>query len=485
MRYAVRFIVRRTSPRTAARAPALVVASLIIAITGCTKKPAGEPASDRSESVDSGPRVSSGKTHVILLIIDTLRADKMGAYGFDKPASPELDRFAKEGVRFDRAIAQCSWTRPSIGSMLTGVYPRTLGLYEEENQRLGHNFQTLAELFKKNGYTTIGVTANPNINAVFGFDQGFDDYIDSQRIWPWMNGDPSSEGGGKQQKTTYPGQLMPATGVFKRAFELVEKHPTGPYFVQINIMEMHGWGPRVRDELKGSFQGEKDGAYLSKLRQASIDVGAFVDHWLSQPGFEDTLLVITSDHGEGLSDHPSVDNAHGHGLVLYETQLHVPLILYHSKGALGSGVVIQQPVRLMDLFPTLAGLLGFEVKRRIDGVSLKPAITAPGTDIDLPDFFVAETYFQDAKKQSVYSASWNFYNHMDHWKGMDPTELQQPGKPELGTQSNQIAQHPGDAATLSTFLRGWERRHPKADPLDNGSLPDDLIEQLRAIGYLE
>jgi arylsulfatase A-like enzyme len=197
------------------------------------------------------------------------------------------------------------------------------------------------------------------------------------------------------------------------------------------------------------------------------------------------LLVITSDHGEGLSDHPGVDNAHGHGLVLYESQLRVPLILYHSKGALGSGVVIDQPVRIMDVFPTVADLLGFEVKRRVDGVSLEEAIANPGTEVDLPPFFVAETYFQEAKKQSVYSAGWNFYNNMDGWKGMDPTELQHARAPELGARSNRIAQHRDEAEKLGAFLRAWEHQHPKADPLDNGSLPDELIEQLRAIGYLD
>ena len=484
MRYAVSFIMRRASSRTTAFLSRFIAASSLHA-AGCTRKQAEAPAGDPAAVADAAPRIDPNKTHVIFLIIDTLRADKMGAYGFDQPVSPELDRFAKDGVRFDRAIAQCSWTRPSIGSMLTGIYPRTLGLYKEENQRLGDNFLTLAEVFKKNGYTTLGVTANPNINAVFGFDQGFDAYIDSQRIWPWMKSDLGEESTSKAAKATYPGQLMPATGVFEQALELIDKHPTGPYFMQINIMEMHGWGPPVREELQGTFQAHKDGAYLDKLRQASIDVGAFVDRWMAQPGFEDTLLVITSDHGEGLSDHPDVDNAHDHGLVLYESQLHVPLILYHSKGALGSGVVIEQPVRIMDIFPTIADLLGFGVKRRIDGVSLKDAITKPGSGVDLPPFFVAETYFQEAKKQSVYSASWNFYNNMDGWKGMDPTELQQAGQPELGARSNQIERHPGEAEKLEAFLRTWERQDPKADPLDNGNLPDELIEQLRAIGYLD
>jgi len=460
--------------------PFLLVAFLIAA--GACKKehpPAPKPA--LGSSSEAGPLLHAGRTHVIFLIIDTLRADKMGAYGFTSPTSPDLDRFAAAGVRFENVIAQCSWTRPSIGSMLTGRYPRSLGLYEEEGQRLGGSHQTLAEVFEVHGYTTIGVTANPNINAVFGFDQGFDAYVDSRRIWPWMKDDDADA----RKKATYPGQLMPATEVFEHVWRLLQKHPEGPYFIQLNIMEMHGWGPRIRDELQDAFEGEKDAQYLAKLRQASIDVGAFVSRWLSTEALEDTLLVITSDHGEGLSDHPGIENAHGHGLTLYETQLRVPLILYHSKGVLGRGVVIERPVRLMDLHPTLVDLFGFEVDRDIDGVSLRPVITDPGSDIPLPELFVAETYFQDAEKQSVYAADWNFYKHMDGWKGMDSTELQRPGSPELGSRTNQIMRHPEQATRFEAFLEAWERQHEKVDPIVDGNLPDELIEQLRAIGYLD
>lgn len=459
----------------------LLAACLVLAV-GCRRSQRPAPTEDPIEVPQGQPEIEAGRTHVIFLIIDTLRADKMSSYGFDQPTSPELDRFAREGVRFERAIAQCSWTRPSIGSMLTGRYPRSLGLYEEEGQRLGSSQQTLAELFHQHGYETLGVTANPNINAVFGFDQGFDEYVDSRRIWPWMKVDAQASGG--QQKATYPGQLMTAKQVFGHVWEWMKTHPKGPYFVQLNIMEMHGWGPRIRDELKGSFEGERDSHYLEKLRQASVDVGAFVDRWLSTEGLADTLLVITSDHGEGLSDHPGIRNSHGHGLTLYETQLHVPLILYHSKGGLGRGIVIEQPVRNMDIMPTLADLFGFALDRDLDGVSLKPAIVHPGRRVALPEFFVSETYFQEAKKKSVYSSTWNFYENLDDWEGMDALELQQPGSPELGSRSNRISDHPEQAAQLQTFLHAWERQHPKADPIINGSLPDELLEQLRAIGYL-
>jgi arylsulfatase A-like enzyme len=428
---------------------------------------------------------------VIFLIIDTLRADKVGAYGFTEPVSPELDQLASEGVRFDRAITQCSWTRPSIGSMLTGIYPRTLGLYEEERERLGDDVETLSELFQRHGYTTLGVTANPNINEVFGFNQGFDAYVDSQMVWPWMDVDPKATGGAKQKKATEAGQLATANEVFDKAFELVKEHRGKPYFVQLNIMEMHHWGPSLRAEYAQGFDGKRDGGYLRKVRQVSRDVGDFIDEWLAQPELEDTLVVVLSDHGEGLADHEGIPGSQGHGRMLYETHLRVPLVFYHSKGGLGSGLVVEQPVRVMDVFPTLADLFGFEVSPKVDGVSLRPAMAKPDAKLALPKRFVAETYFKNANKQSVYSPQWNFYKNMDQWAsgddwpGMDPKELQRARAREQGSRTNQIGAHPEEAVALEAFLREWEKKHPKAEPIVPEEVPETVNEQLRALGYIE
>lgn len=133
-------------------------------------------------------RSSSSKLppNVVLIIIDTLRQDKLSAYGFPEETSPEIDRMAEQGVRFNRVIAQSSWTRPSIGSMLTSQYPRTLGIYKETGEVLPDDFVTIAEALREAGYTTIGATANANINTSFNFQQGFDHYVDSTVLLRWM-----------------------------------------------------------------------------------------------------------------------------------------------------------------------------------------------------------------------------------------------------------------------------------------------------------
>jgi len=135
-----------------------------VAVWGC------RDVVDAPERAGTPQLPAPDRPNIVLIIIDNLRADRLGAYGFPAPTSPELDAYGRKGVRFERVVAQSTWTRPSIGSMLTSLHPRTLGLYREEGEMLGGEFTTLAEALKQNGYWTAGATANPNINAYFNFD---------------------------------------------------------------------------------------------------------------------------------------------------------------------------------------------------------------------------------------------------------------------------------------------------------------------------
>src|SRR4030042_4918019 len=155
------------------------------------------------------------RPNVVLIIIDTLRADKLGCYGFPDETSPEIDRFAENGILFKRTIAQSSWTKPSIGSMLTSLYPRSIGIYKEKFDILDDKYLTLAEVLKENGYFTLGVTANPNINSIFNFNQGFDHYIDSDIIWDWMKQEEGNE--------LYSANILPDSRiVFDKALNLAK-----------------------------------------------------------------------------------------------------------------------------------------------------------------------------------------------------------------------------------------------------------------------
>ena len=148
----------------------------------------------------SKPNIASpSKPNIVLIIIDTLRADMLGAYGFPLPTSPELDSFSREGVRFSHVVTPNTWTRPSHGALLTSLHPRTLGLYKEMGEILASRFTTLAETFREHGYFTVGATANPNINSYFNFHQGFEVYVDTSVVMAFMSSWPRRARAGRRR----------------------------------------------------------------------------------------------------------------------------------------------------------------------------------------------------------------------------------------------------------------------------------------------
>lgn len=418
--------------------------------------------------------------NVVLIIIDTLRQDKLGAYGFPLETSPELDRMANEGVRFDRVIAQSSWTRPSIGSMLTSQYPRTLGIYKEKGEILPDQVVTVAEVLKQTGYTTLGATANANINSSFNFQQGFDHYADSTVLLPWM--DDSDEAQPHRETT-----LQSARQVFDSLIAQVKKSEGPPYYLQANVMEVHEhWDKRLDlTRYEPLFEGAPARRYLAAIRLVSEEISRFVDELSELPGFERTLFVVVSDHGEGLTDHHPVGQSAFHGLLLYESQVLVPLIFYATDDSLPRGKVVEAPSRLLDLMPTLLDYLGVEAPTAMAGKSMMPAIDGEQLPA-LPSKFVSETQLRSADVIAVYGAQWEYIEHRNPHPGTDPRELQAAEGRERGSKTNEIEEHPQTGASMRAFLRQWEGRHPRAKPMPL-KVPLSALEeeQLRALGYID
>ncbi len=437
----------------------LVAALLAVSFAGCGQRP---------------------RPHVVLIIVDTLRADKLGCYGFEQPTSPEIDAIAARGVRFERVVAQSSWTRPSIGSMLTSRYPRSLGLYKERDEVLAERHLTLAEVLRSHGYRTFGITANPNVNSTFNFHQGFDRHVDSTARFSWMHAEADKPTVGKVG-------LTPAREIFDQILEVVGRAPGAPWYVQITAMDVHEHGRKRRNltraEMKRLFPGVRDRKYLQAVRQVSADVGAFVDAWLALPGLADTLFILTSDHGEGLRDHPHVAPSDEHGTVLYESNLRVPLVFYHP----GSGLeprTVPADVRLLDLMPTVLDLLDLPLPDSLQGVSLEPWL-AGDREVELPEYFVAETEFRRYEKIAVRSRQWKYIENRRPHVGTGRTELQEVGLPEDGKWSNRTRDRPRIVQPMRDFLAEWERRFPKQPPAVAEDVPLEVTKQLKALGYLE
>ena len=426
------------------------------------------------------------RPNVVLIIIDTTRADRLGCYGYAEETSPGLDKYAAQGVLFESVLAQCTWTRPSHGSFLTSLYPRTVGLYVEREEILDDRFTTLAEVLHQNGYRTLGLTANPNINTVFNFQQGFDEYVDSNVVWGWMQADEAQE---KRTTTTLPA----ANDLFGKALELIAAAPDAEaaHYLQINVMEPHEWSRKKSvNMLRPEYESIKFktpmpfGTYDRLVRQVTDDLDAFVQAVQAIKGWEDTLFVFVSDHGDGLGSHPTVAASRHHGRQLYESQALVPWIMYRSGWTPEIPKVTQQ-VRLLEVMPTILDYLGIDPPKGIDGRSMMPVLSGSSERVDLPEFVPLESYFQGGNLRGVYGDKYLYVENAKPHAGTDAKEIQPRGRPQDGSRTNLITKRPKAAGVLGDYLRDWESEHPKVEPTGfKNALTREEIEQLEAIGYL-
>jgi len=326
---------------------------------------------------------------VVLVLIDTLRPDYLGCYGFQGPVSPAVDRLASESVVFDRCVAPAPWTKPSVASLFTSLYPVNHGVVnheglwkrpdsgEVEKGVLGPSAVTLAEVLRDRGYRTGAFMANPWITPEYGFDQGFDRF-DHRGFYP------------------------PAPQVLARAEAWLDSIPGDrPFFAYIHLMDVHGpyRAPPVHDAaLSGSPTVQSDvqltreeweaiPEYLRKEAWTRGPGGRFVHTWRTRyaagvrgvddvlAGFLDrlretgvldrALLVLTADHGEELDEH----GGWNHGATLYEEQLRVPLLI-RPRGGAHPARHYPGLVSLLDVMPTLVSRAGGGVPPAAAGENL-------------------------------------------------------------------------------------------------------------------
>jgi arylsulfatase A-like enzyme len=423
--------------------------------------------------------------NVVLIIVDTLRADVLSGYGYTGDTSPALSRLAAEGVQLDRVLAQTSWTLPSIGSLLTSKYPRTLGLYLEDIQRLKDEADTLAEMLDRHGYTTFGITANPHLNRTFNFHQGFDEYVDSTVVYRKKR---ELVPEGKTYWKDVP--LRSADSIFEETLDFVDRADAEtPIYLQLNLMEVHEYtAVGTRSLLKAPYRGmrigEQSHPYLQLVRQVTDAIGEFANALRSRPGWESALIIVTSDHGEGLGDHPAVEGSTGHGPMLYDSHLYVPLVM-SQPGRLPAGRRVEHAARLLDLLPTVLELVGIPAPATLEGTSLVPLIDGSG-EIEFPEYVIAETYFRGIRKIAAYGDDWKFFHNRSPHPGLPEFELQPAEETPNGAETNRADALPNEVARLREIVADWEERYERAPPsLVNSDLLESERMQLQAIGYLD
>jgi len=420
--------------------------------------------------------------NVVLILIDTLRADKLSSYGSPFDSSPALTRLVEDGVQFDSVLAQASWTLPSASSLLTSQYPRTLGIYGVDSGRIPDRFPTLAEALRGHGYTTFGTTANPNLNSRSAFDKGFDEYIDSNVVFKAA---ALEDGDGKVMYKD--AKLHTAPELFDKALRFI--HATdnrGPYFLQINVMEVHEhrYQKMLRKEFAKGFEESATTRYLQLIHQVTSDIEVFVGQLRDLEDWKDTLFVITSDHGEGLDDHPLVEGSDAHGRQLYDSQLFVPLLMFNDAWTFGPRRIAQR-VRLLDLVPTILDLVDAPALTGVEGVSLVPLMTGEVESLELPDVLVTETHFRGADKLSIHGPDWQYIHNRDRAGQPDEHELQRQGETANGNATDKAADEPSEMRRLQLLLEEWEEGHPGNPSTPNFTkLSETEEQQLEDVGYI-
>lgn len=425
-----------------------------------------------SETRQSAPvpvrKEKKPRPNVVIYLVDTLRADRLGCYGHPKPTSPHLDRFAEGATLFETAVAQAPWTRPSVASVLTGLGPLSHGVRTLE-ERLPDAADTLAERLRAAGYRTAAFSTNWHVSADTGFAQGFDDFV-----------------------------LVPREGsaaVNRRVLAWLGRHQgREPFFLYVHVLDPHApytpppdlrrrFAPGARpeagtlDNLRRIYavRGKRRAARIAEvapLYDAEVaandrSFGALLSALRERKLFDESLIVFVSDHGEALGERGSF----GHARSLYAEELNVPLVAKLPGQTRGERV--SRLAQHVDLLPTVLAAAG-----------LPPASGLPGRDLFGPPGEREPAAFSHLS----YRGREGMSVVADGWKRIEPWSRKLGQRPMLyrgGDESLDLAaKNPVRSGFLGSLLRAETLRGRQGLRPERADMDEEARRQLEALGYL-
>ncbi|PYQ25870.1 MAG: hypothetical protein DMF81_01145 [Acidobacteria bacterium] len=403
-----------------------------------------------SRRVPSEVRREAGLS-VLLITVDTLRADALGAYGNASAPTPWMDRLAAGGVRFTRAHAHNVVTLPSHSNILSGRPPFSHGVRDNAGFRFPRGTDTLATILGRHGYRTAAFVSAFTLDSRFGLDAGFDVYDDG-----FAEGD-------RAPAFVLPERPGAQTVAAARAW-LAAGGPA-PYFGWVHIYDPHA-PYRPPEPFASRFPAD---AYLGEVAAADAAVGALVGDLLAEGRSGRTLVVLTGDHGESLGEHGEKT----HGIFAYEATLHIPLLLFAPR--LLAPRVVEDEVGHVDLVPTVLDALDLPPAPGLPGRSLLPLATGRSSG-------AAATYFEALSGQTTRGWAPLHGVALGGWKYVD---LPLPELYDLGAdpreERNLAASRPAELERLRASLSTFRRQD--RGPTRSGEDPD-VRERLRALGYV-
>jgi arylsulfatase A-like enzyme/uncharacterized membrane protein YbhN (UPF0104 family) len=474
------------------------------AALGAIRQPEPPIPVEMPENTASGP-------NLILIAVDTLRADYLPAYNDEiETRTPNFDAFFSDAVRYEHGFSQASWTKASFGSIFSGMYPECHTAVTK-TASLPEDVETVAELLQDGGYHTQGFANNPNITSVFGYDQGFREYVDLKKSLHF-GASPSAAQlsmyevllkvrevvnkrlGRSIQVTDY---YQPASAVKDTILAWLDSGqvPDGaPFFLFTHFMDPHD--PFMSPEAPDGGYGRKrlgnpdpaehlDGmrrAYIGEIEYLDAELGKFFDGLKTRGLYDDALIVLTADHGEEFQEH----GGWWHGQTLFDEQTHVPFVIKLPSNAQGGEVNIDL-ARNLDIAPTLLHFAGLEKGSMMQGQSLFDA-TANPTNGDI-GYSYAENNFEGIVLQALRTGTHKLIRaNEDNKRGLPGMALYNVTD-DPGEQKN-LAEEEAEAdiktqldSGISGYLKICEEN--AVEPAAPVSMDAETLRQMDAIGYLE
>jgi arylsulfatase A-like enzyme len=466
------------------------------------------------------------RPNILLIVLDAARADHLSSYGYRRNTTPNIDKIAAEGVLYEQAISPAIWTVPSHASLFTGMYLAGHGL-RGRNLKLRADIPTLASFLGTDGYDTVAITANALIGSATGLSLGFGEVLDIRNV---IQGDKLSRWqqlinrayrqlyyGGKPNESAWFD-----SGAWRLNFELkrwlnAHQRSDRPFFIFTNYMETHiSYDPprafsrrfltaaqearwqEVNQNAWRFMSGEVTmtnddwdiltGLYDTELAYVDMRLGQLYDY-LAQSGLLDnTILIITADHGENLGDHGLMD----HQYCVYDTLVHVPLIIRYPA-SFPAGHRETALVQTLDLFPTIAKLLGRHNEpslSNLQGQSLLPEDLVQETrPFTVTEYLAPQlhTFQRESIKVDDYFArqlrALRTDSHKFIWASDGQHELYDltidPREKE-----NLITIEPARAADMEQMLQEWIRTYSAEHQIDE-LIDEAVVSRLEALGYIE
>lgn len=439
------------------------------------------------------------KPNIVIVVMDTVRRDHLSCYDYKRATTPNLESLSRQARTYLNAYSTSGWTNPAHASLFTGLYP-VVHQTTQENEAMGPDLFTLAEVLKVNGYSTVGIVENPQLSQERNFNQGFDEYIETWKL-------PDAEKWGEEHFLNILRNSLEGSEGEKPFFLFVNFiSPHSPYYDQHQFSKKFVSDTSIpinSNMWRSFFLGEKTFTpeeinhivelYDSQIYYVDYLIGRMMDLLKSRNVWDNTIFIVASDHGEHFLEHGLMD----HVFSLYEPLTKIPLIIYYPT-LFNPGSIEMQPVQLVDIFPTILNILEIDPESYFtQGENLLALSTEKERDIFGEYYFPRQVFrcFQDNHKLEIfdryrrrlkfvisgdYKLIWSSQgDHELYNLKLDPDE-----KRNLAEAMDYQEVRESLLVKISQFNDGYDMSSFSENSTFSSPLEESTRNKLRTLGYL-